>query len=720
MLSKVKYQPIILIILFSYVLLPSALILFNKLNTDEFVSLQEINNNFDAYETKCFSKTEIVNTIQSSEKNYDYTLRDRDIYLSQNLENIFCLGNVVDVYVDKNETTIFIGTNPKIKTLFSYSWLFVVLVFSFIKTKNKERLLLPIIFLYYLSQFIFYNRGFSFFDLLINFIATLITLLIVLIVFDYETYKKSLTRLENFYNSLLLKFENFFSNKKDSKFKYLNSFLFIVILALGVLKKIIYTNKSSIVNDVLIQVYTSARMFFYDQTSFEAALNQHTPIMPYLYKFIYYLFEYENFEKGVGLLGFIYSVLTSIVLYFLILKLIHNKILASLISICFLFFTFDMNFLNREFGILIFSLIILSIINYEIKPSNKLLFLIVFLSVFQLYNLESFILSLVLLNSYLIYFSQNKRKILTSYVVMGTLSFIVIYGSLIINGEIGELLSTNYLFHLQNISPNFENTTIFKAVGLTIYEKVNLNHIIFLGLVINFLISLRNKKFSGGSFEILLYAWLFVELINLIITGPRFWNYGINLVLPSLLIYVSILRKISENQKGNVAYRYVLVIIFLFSFFSSNISNLINFQNISGQKDSLINEIQEEALFLVDGNNSKPEIVLTWIHPSDWEWTYGTGEILPATKYWWWFHMRYYQTHMYTWEKNWDEENIKEGFYSDLELEQPEYAIINTGIVEPPEYFVQVINEFYTPIFEKDLFIVFQRDSELKLIKHNQ
>ncbi len=148
MLSKVKYQPIILIILFSYVLLPSALILFNKLNTDEFVSLQEINNNFDAYETKCFSKTEIVNTIQSSEKNYDYTLRDRDIYLSQNLENIFCLGNVVDVYVDKNETTIFIGTNPKIKTLFSYSWLFVVLVFSFIKTKNKERLLLPIIFLY--------------------------------------------------------------------------------------------------------------------------------------------------------------------------------------------------------------------------------------------------------------------------------------------------------------------------------------------------------------------------------------------------------------------------------------------------------------------------------------------------------------------------------------------------------------------------------------------
>ena len=57
MLSKVKYQPNILIILFSYLLLPSALILFNKLNTDEFVSLQEINNNFDAYETKCFSKT---------------------------------------------------------------------------------------------------------------------------------------------------------------------------------------------------------------------------------------------------------------------------------------------------------------------------------------------------------------------------------------------------------------------------------------------------------------------------------------------------------------------------------------------------------------------------------------------------------------------------------------------------------------------------------------
>ncbi len=713
MLDKVRFQKAILIILFSYLLLPSALILFNKTNTDEFLGFQEVNKNFDAYDTECFSKDEIVNTILRSEKNNDYTLRERDIYLSQNLENIFCLGNVVDVFVEKNETTIFIGTNPKIKTLFSYSWLFLVVVFSFINIKNKQKLLLPIIFFYYLSQFIFYNREFSFLDLIINFFATLITLLIVLLIFDFETYKKILVILKKINDSLFLKFKSFFSNDKDSNYKYFTSFLLIVILTLGVLKKIIYTNKSLIVNDVLIQVYTSARMFFYDQTSFEAALNQHTPIMPYIYKFVYYFFEYQNFEKGVGLLGLIYSVLTSIVLYFLILKLIKNKILACLISSFFLFFTFDMNFLNREFGILIFSLIVLNIINYENKPSNKRLFLIIFLSVFQLYNLESFILSLALFNIYLIYISQNKKKILISYLVMGTLSFIVIYGSLFINDEIGELLSTNYLFHLQNINPNFENTTMFKAVGLTIYDKVNLNHLIFLGLIINFLISIRNKKFFGGSFEILLYGWLFVELVNLVITGPRFWNYGINIVLPSLLIYVLIFRKISEKKKGNFSYNYVVILIFLFAFFNNNILNLINFQNISKDEETIINDKQEQALFFIDENNSKPEIVLTWIHPSDWEWTYGTGRIIPATKYWWWFHMKYYQTHMYIWEKNWNEKDIKEDFLKNLIEEQPDYGIINTEIIQPPVYFLQVLEQFYSEVYQDESFKVFKRINEI-------
>ena len=72
--------------------------------------------------------------------------------------------------------------------------------------------------------------------------------------------------------------------------------------------------------------------------------------------------------------------------------------------------------------------------------------------------------------------------------------------------------------------------------------------------------------------------------------------------------------------------------------------------------------------------------------------------------------MRYSQTDMYIWDKNWDVENIINDFYNDLYIEQPEYAIVNTGIESPPEYFQYILDEYYIEVYVDSKFKVFKKN----------
>ena len=71
--------------------------------------------------------------------------------------------------------------------------------------------------------------------------------------------------------------------------------------------------------------------------------------------------------------------------------------------------------------------------------------------------------------------------------------------------------------------------------------------------------------------------------------------------------------------------------------------------------------------------------------------------------------MKYYQTDMYTWDKNWDAKKVEADFLEDLENEKPEYAIVNTGIVEPPEFFKQAIENSYKLIYQDFKFNLYKR-----------
>ena len=71
--------------------------------------------------------------------------------------------------------------------------------------------------------------------------------------------------------------------------------------------------------------------------------------------------------------------------------------------------------------------------------------------------------------------------------------------------------------------------------------------------------------------------------------------------------------------------------------------------------------------------------------------------------------MKYYQTDYYIWDKNWNEAKVKKDFLNDLAIEQPEYAIINIGINEPPFFYTNVIDTFYELIYEDYKFKVYKK-----------
>jgi hypothetical protein len=434
-------------------------------------------------------------------------------------------------------------------------------------------------------------------------------------------------------------------------------------------------------------------------------------MVSYIYKYLFYLFEYKDFELAYTFLVALLSLMTSLCIFLISHKLLDNKLISSLLSVFFFIFMLENNALNREFGIIIYLLIFINIVSYLKNNRKTNLFFIIFFSVLQVYNLESFILSIIVINLLVIFFSTDRAATIYFYVITTFSLIILFYVSFIVNSEWSLLLETNYLFHLFNIDPNFQNSTMFKSLGYTSSSELNFKHASFLVVIFNVVYQLKTKATKISKLDIILYSWFFVEIISLKIAGPRFWNYGFNIILPVILIYIRLLKVLVIDKKVNIGRVYIPVFIFLTLYFYPSINNLINYRNIDASHNSISEnyEHSEKINQLIKIQNEKPERILTWVHPGDWDWIFNTKHYLPATKYWWWFFMKYYQTDYYIWDKNWNEAKVKKDFLNDLAIEQPEYAIINIGINEPPFFYTNVIDTFYELIYEDYKFKVYKK-----------
>tara|TARA_A100001234_G_C12564610_1_gene358942 strand:+ start:33 stop:284 length:252 start_codon:yes stop_codon:yes gene_type:complete len=62
---------------------------------------------------------------------------------------------------------------------------------------------------------------------------------------------------------------------------------------------------------------------------------------------------------------------------------------------------------------------------------------------------------------------------------------------------------------------------------------------------------------------------------------------------------------------------------------------------------------------------------------------------------WWWFEMKYVEN-VYTWkDKRFYNSNLEEIFAEDLFAEQPKFAVIQEGIVQPPMFYKEYIENNY-------------------------
>ena len=102
-----------------------SLSMFSYLDATEPTQLLNSPNeiSFNPYLTECFG-----NFTGYVEASYLVKIKQpRDIYLSESLNNFWCLGKVVDIYQDDNSVTYFYGRNLKVNLL-----LHILLVTTFI------------------------------------------------------------------------------------------------------------------------------------------------------------------------------------------------------------------------------------------------------------------------------------------------------------------------------------------------------------------------------------------------------------------------------------------------------------------------------------------------------------------------------------------------------------------------------------------------------------
>ena len=90
----------------------------------------------------------------------------------------------------------------------------------------------------------------------------------------------------------------------------------------------------------------------------------------------------------------------------------------------------------------------------------------------------------------------------------------------------------------------YSNKIVYKPWG---YEYVIYCDSNFLAITFLIVKNLKDKKFKIEKLEFILLGWFLVEVLALMITGPRFWNYGINLILPTLLIFIYFFSKYVLN-----------------------------------------------------------------------------------------------------------------------------------------------------------------------------
>tara|TARA_Y100000389_G_scaffold155899_1_gene156681 strand:- start:2981 stop:4540 length:1560 start_codon:yes stop_codon:yes gene_type:complete len=487
---------------------------------------------------------------------------------------------------------------------------------------------------------------------------------------------------------------------QQNKF-YLNALMLLIVVfwQLNGLGKVNFRLLAS--TDQQIQMLTSAKMHYFDYSSYEAAWNHHSPLIHSVYKIIYYTHDFNLATYGEYLLYTCFLIFLSISL-FTILKILTSN--TSMSFIASLAFVFDISsstiggkifFDNRTLGIAFQSLIfIICFLYFKNKKSNYLIILS-FVSTLLIYSLESYLASIGILFLYLFFNSQN-RYIFIFYASIGSIFaglWIIVYNYL--NSDLINLLDLNIIFHIKSIgiTNNYDDIPISKILDSFFINGPELpfgGYLVSLSVLILIAIYvLYIKKFVNlNQSEKILVIFSLGEVLHLFVTGPRFIQYSQTLLLPIYILFIISILNIGELifRSKNISNLFVSLVLFIIFF-------IFQFGDVVNYRTSLVDGTFQETIKSYNIKEEDPKLILTWVDIDKYEKVFFENNSLPSTRLWWWHQMKFIDEFYDKDYKMFDDELLEAVFTEDVNSEKPNLAIIDTSIVNPPHYFLEYIKK---------------------------
>ena len=696
------FTKVIFLSLLIFLSIPISYSLINNINNQNSMDINEVERklqNFDPYQTHCVTYNQIKETLGDK----SFVLLPRDIYLSESIRNLSCATKIVDYYSENNsqEIILFFGRNNKVNLIYTLSIFFIFVLSAFFKNHY-----------YFLASTLFYQINLNILNAEVNnifnlFLTTLflyVVFFLFLLFFKSSYFNESISNLNSKVANFNLKVPDLNIKEKVNE-KISVIFLLMLSFVLGI-KEFISKTKYEYFNDELIVLLTSARMKYLDLTSIQSTIKHHTPFNSQIFKIVFDISEYSEFLTGIVMLEIIYSLITSVLLFFTLNKINKNNLLSLIFSSGFLIFMSSQLLLNRQIAHLIYILLIFLLFYYIENRKDSILFLITFVSILQIYNLETYALPIIflLLSLFALIFDSFFMYVKTfAYACLSTL---LIYLNFFLNGEFYQLFMSNYYFHLFNTIRGSSIEKLFIAIGFS--KNFSLKHIIFILILTRIFYIIKNRKFSENYIETMFSFWFLGELMQIILSGPRSMHYGLVLATPTVFLVYYYLSN-AKHLKNSVVF--IIAIVFLFGNFPVSVSGTAALfkDNTQVQIEDIVDEVDKveiNRLILKEGN---PIPILTWVHPNDWKFVHLSTNTLPATRYWYWFYMKYFpKENKYNWEGNWNEKEIIYQWKSDLEMEQPKYALIDKNMDQYPYFFEEVLDTNYQIIYESEKWTLYK------------
>lgn len=622
-----------------------------------------------------------------------------DLSVIPEYKQIVCLGKINNYKLNQDYINLEYGTNPIFNIILVTSTLTFLLIAQIRFKIFKNR------------TYVFLNFIFSFiFELFLQPVLNVSSIISRVIIFLFIFYL----------------YQNNFSISSDEINYDNNSFLnYSIITVIGALFAFFGNHilkDNYIGNDQFLNLIAAKRILYLDYTNFQSTWNQHSALIPDLYKFTFFEFPTSDYQSNFFILFVITITLTTINFYKILNKL--NISSQNNLVYCLAFFTIciSLNMGNRLVGMLLMSFIIVNLLNFINSKKSTTLFLLIFLSFVQIYNMESYGLALIAIFIYLITISDNKSLFTFQSLIFSIISFIAIFSREIINGELLVLFKTNYLFHIFNTKSVF--TDLFGQRLVALYESFtypfergsNFGLTMYL-LAIAFAVYIifYSKNFNN-KYKVISYILIF-ELLHLILTGPRFSHYAEVILLPSTILFFLFIDSqvgLSKIDNKNI-YIMGLILISLSASTTSieRIKEMVYSQNFKETSIILSNEkvnedLEVKKIIEILDSDSSENLIVFWTNQADWYWIVDNGNVLPSTRMWWWLKMRYVDIEKYDWSRNWNQKEFETIYINDFEKEKPRLILIDKTYKPVPDILENIINETYFSILETEKYLMFQ------------